>query len=212
MRLLHRVIGQENNIVYQLGKLYDTFDTAEDSFRNAILTMSNSNQVPVELSNILHTLIDSITVGKTDQLTEYDGALGNFLQEEFEKLRKVQGNDIDVALASQFLQLYEKHNCGTNFFDSTLDVSAKGMADQWKCKGERFLYFKGSKGFEKLFQLLTQKNNINLEGKLLFHKKVISIDYSEQEVGKARVHCSDGTIVSADHVIITLPLGVLKER
>lgn len=155
--------------------------------------------------------MDSVTVGKADKLAEYDGALGNFLREEFQRQLKSQGSSIDSVVATEFLQLYEKQNCGTNYFDTTLDVSAKGLLDQWRCKGERFTYFK-EPGFENVLNLLARKNNVSLEGKVLLNKKVTEVNYSEQNLGKVTVTCSDGTTISADHVVITLPLGVLKHR
>lgn len=44
--------------------------------------------------------------------------------------------------------------------------------------------------------------------KIQFNKEVINIDYSSDE--KTTVTCADGTTYEADHVIITVSLGVLK--
>lgn len=204
------MIGEDNNTVYNLGQQHNSLDHANDVFSNATLTLSNGEQLSLEISAKLRSMLDSINVGKTDRLAEYDGALGNFLQEEFQRELEKSDETIDSTIATQFFQTFEKHNCGTGFFDTTLDVSAKGFLEQWKCKGDRFSYFK-SPGFEQIFLLLAKMSGVSLEGKVLLYKKVISIDYSEQEPGKVMVKCSDGTTVNADHVLVTLPLGVLKK-
>lgn len=120
-----RVIGQDNNIVYDLCKGDKCLDHADDTFSNAALTLSNGEQVPTEASEKLRSMLESINVGKTDRLANFDGALGNYLQEEFQ--REIDKAELDSALASQFFQMYEKYNCGINYFNTTLDVSANGV-------------------------------------------------------------------------------------
>ncbi|TKW55677.1 Lysine-specific histone demethylase 1A [Colletotrichum tanaceti] len=39
---------------------------------------------------------------------------------------------------------------------------------------------------------------------------VQKIEYNTQETGRASIHCEDGSIIDADYVVSTIPLGVLK--
>ncbi len=46
----------------------------------------------------------------------------------------------------------------------------------------------------------------------MFNKTVTNIDWRHTKDPAVTITCSDGTILDADHVIVTVSLGVLKER
>lgn len=45
--------------------------------------------------------------------------------------------------------------------------------------------------------------------KIQLNKKVVSIDWTSEKIS---IKCEDGSEFSADHVIVTIPIGVLKAR
>jgi spermine oxidase len=51
-----------------------------------------------------------------------------------------------------------------------------------------------------------------VEEKLQFNKTVTNVAWARTPENTARVTCSDGTCIDADHVIVTASLGVLKEK
>lgn len=52
--------------------------------------------------------------------------------------------------------------------------------------------------------------SVDIEKKIQFHKQVIRIKYSENPEEESIITCSDGSTYLADHVIITVSLGILK--
>lgn len=89
------------------------------------------------------------------------------------------------------------------------DVSAR--SDYEESGENEGLNWKG-RGFKTLLDVLMQKypdpkKELPLE--IIFNKEVKTIFWDDNEV---TVHCSDNSIYKADHVILTVSLGVLKDR
>lgn len=53
---------------------------------------------------------------------------------------------------------------------------------------------------------------IPIEEKILFNKTVTNIEWKHNKEPAVTIQCSDGTIFDADHAIVTVSLGVLKEK
>jgi spermine oxidase len=56
------------------------------------------------------------------------------------------------------------------------------------------------------------KKALPIEEKIWFNKVVSNIQWSRCPETTVRVTCSDGSVIDADHVIVTTSLGVLKEK
>jgi monoamine oxidase len=52
--------------------------------------------------------------------------------------------------------------------------------------------------------------DLKVEDRILLNKIVTNIKWSQDGEKQIRVQCTDGTSYSADHVIVTVSLGVLK--
>lgn len=78
------------------------------------------------------------------------------------------------------------------------DVSAKYFSSVLKFEGQEHV-FPG--GYKQIIDLLSKGLNIQL------NKVVATIDYSQDKVS---VETTDGQIYTADKVIVTVPLGILK--
>lgn len=53
---------------------------------------------------------------------------------------------------------------------------------------------------------------LNVEEKIQINKEVSNIDWSRSADESVTVKCSDGSTYNADHVIVSVPLGVLKHN
>ncbi|KAG7190623.1 hypothetical protein KM043_006707 [Ampulex compressa] len=96
--------------------------------------------------------------------------------------------------------------------DSWFDVSAKGLAEYWQCKGDSVLNWK-DKGYKTFFDILSRKipdskNNLPIMEKIEFNTAVSTIDYSSKN--GIVVKTKGGSTYVASHVIFTPSLGVLK--
>lgn len=70
-------------------------------------------------------------------------------------------------------------------------------------------------GFAVIFDFITRKRpdpskNLNIESIMELRKEVSQIDYTNADNGVVTVHCTDGHVYEAEHVLVTVSLGVLK--
>jgi monoamine oxidase len=57
-----------------------------------------------------------------------------------------------------------------------------------------------------------QKAEVPVTANVKYNKEVIHIKWKDLPEDKVAVECSDGSVYVADHVIVTVSLGVLKEK
>lgn len=82
--------------------------------------------------------------------------------------------------------------------------------EYWDCEGERLLNWR-DKGYRTVFSLIT--DGIPIESFVQFRKTVTNISWSHEQIDSSLiVKCEDGSSYTADHVIVTTSLGVLKEN
>jgi len=91
--------------------------------------------------------------------------------------------------------------------DSWFDTSAKGSAEYFECEGNPLVTWK-SGGYCNILELLMGKNKDTIRNKIVLNKTVRRITWDKQPL---EVLCEDGEILRADHVLVTVSLGVLKE-
>lgn len=75
------------------------------------------------------------------------------------------------------------------------------------------LNWKG-KGYGSVLDFITKKlpdpsKDLKVEEKIVLNKEVREISWNQEPI---KITCSDGSIYDADHVILTVSLGVLKEN
>jgi hypothetical protein len=56
------------------------------------------------------------------------------------------------------------------------------------------------------------KDEVNVDANIKYNKEVTCIKWNNVPANKVLVECSDGSSYAADHVILTVSLGVLKEK
>lgn len=107
-------------------------------------------------------------------------------------------------------------DCCVDSTETWYDVSNIGPFAIQKCEGDQLLNWK-NKGYRTIFYVLMKKlpdiiKHLTIDDKIHLNKEVTKIVWDNNDSYKdgATVTCSDGSSYNADHVIITVSVGVLK--
>ena len=134
-----------------------------------------------------------------------------------ELLQTPEYENLDKNTAGQFLEFFHKYENSIEASDTWFDTSGPGYLHYWDCAGDRLLNWK-DKGYKTIFDLLLKRyptpneNSINLDDKILFNKFVKNISWRQNVDDSIIVTCQDNSTYVADHVIVTVALGFLKEN
>lgn len=119
-----------------------------------------------------------------------------------------------LKLAREFLDGFIKYSLSEEGAFSWYDVAAN--FDYTECEGNQLLDWKG-RGYKMILDVLMQKypnpnDQLPINDKLLINSKVTAIEWDNKDSGKVVVKSADGSLYSADHLIFTPSLGVLKDN
>ncbi|KAG5672866.1 hypothetical protein PVAND_002955 [Polypedilum vanderplanki] len=191
-----------HNIVYDLvGK--ENLEEAIMDFRK--MTYSNGSKELIDfrvcsfLFQLLFKIEENIKSKNGNESVE-----NYFTRIYYEELQKLDYKN--KALAKEILDNFLKREscyCASNNMN---EISIDNFNKYKDCDGPTWLSYKGV-GLKRILDLLT-RYEFSLDNKVLFNKRVINIDYSND--GKITVKCADGSEFLCDHVICTVSLGVLK--
>lgn len=159
----------------------------------------------------------------------------------FEALKSPEYRDVDEQLANQFFDFYHKKENSIEASESWYDTSCRSFPEYWYCEGDQLLNWK-ERGYCAVFDLLQAswmslgddqlayslnnvqphlfqkripltKRSLDITTCTKLNQKVLKIAYDgPSNLGSVRVACCDGSAYTADHVICTVSLGVLKEK
>lgn len=160
----------------------------------APLVQSNGKLVPIASASRLRSSISMIMNMNEKRLLAANGTLGDFIRNEFESALKASTKDLDPELAFEYLRHFEKIQCTRFCFDTLFDASKKVFPQM---KSER-----SQRSYNHL-------NEVKVNPSIQLKKKVVKINTNNDKV---LVQTEDGVQIEADHVIMGLPLGMLKER
>lgn len=200
--------GEKNNIVFDLaGRQNELLQHSEDYENKTQYIRSNGEILSEEISTRLQDIIDK-NLG-TQNLTSFKGPLGLFIKTKF--FEELQNWDIDQKIAKEFFENFEKLENAHKASNSLNDLSIRDYRDFWQSEGDNLLNWKG-KGYQRFLQLLMKSTESQpwgvLEDCIKLNKRVEKLNWGDRGV---LVACDDGVDIQADHVIVTVSLGVLKE-
>nr|XP_021201085.2 peroxisomal N(1)-acetyl-spermine/spermidine oxidase [Helicoverpa armigera]XP_021201087.2 peroxisomal N(1)-acetyl-spermine/spermidine oxidase [Helicoverpa armigera]XP_021201088.2 peroxisomal N(1)-acetyl-spermine/spermidine oxidase [Helicoverpa armigera] len=123
-------------------------------------------------------------------------------------------------LSRSFIEWYERNNHLGGQDDPKTGKSLRGLVEFWNSDGDPFLNWKG-RGYKTILDVLMNKypdpsKEIPLQ--ILLNKEVENIRWGITQLGidpsnpLVQVKCKDGSLYAAKSVIVTLSVGVLKER
>lgn len=151
-----------------------------------------------------------------EELENTKGSLGSFVVRKYQDaLNTPDFKDIDKTLAYELLDYFHKFENSIEASDTWYDTSASGYTQYWECEGNPLLNWR-DKGYKTLFDFIMKKKpqdlSLDIEKKIQLNKEVSNISWSDPTHEYLIVKCSDGSSYEADHVIVTVSLGVLKEN
>uniref|UniRef100_A0A336KIV9 CSON010572 protein n=1 Tax=Culicoides sonorensis TaxID=179676 RepID=A0A336KIV9_CULSO len=204
-----QTVGSDNekDEYLQILKEKELITTKNDYFWKSVPILSNGDKISIEIVEKIKIKLDSILNGIVDKRNDLDGTLGDELRKRFlNEIEDIEG--ADEAVKTQFLELYEKYYCTKFGFETLSDITVK----DFKVPNDIYYEVKAN-GTQEILDALEEHFEVTgIKDKILFDKKVIKVFYDKQSQNESvQITCHDGTSYFAEHVIITLPLGVLKE-
>lgn len=202
--------GEKDNVVFELANPLDLLGRPQPD--NKYYVLSNGELLPNEASeSILQSLND--VVANADKNTK---------KSILECVRDAPKTDPklkrDPILVQSFIEWFERNSHVGGQSDPSKGKSLKGLEENWGCEGEFMLNWKG-RGFKTILDVLLNKYpdpSKQLPISIHLNKEVESIKWrsSKQEAGNplVQITCKDGSLYAAKSVIVTMSIGVLKER
>ncbi|KAB0797120.1 hypothetical protein PPYR_08114 [Photinus pyralis] len=191
--------GEKNNVVYEMVRdlqVLKVDDTSPELYHSTL------KRVDSKFNARLNRLFEDVYFADNYGA---EGSLGEVLTERYEaEIRKIWKNKDELTLAEECLDLFERYvesELGS-FSWSTVATSV----DFEPCEGSQVLGWNGL-GFKTILGVLMRQASGPIERNIALNKSVSGISL---ESGKVRVSCSDLSSYTADHVIWTPSLGVLK--
>ncbi|KAB0791287.1 hypothetical protein PPYR_03087 [Photinus pyralis] len=191
--------GEKNNVVYEMVrdlKLLKDDDILPELYHSTL------KRVDSKFNARLNSLFEDIYL---DENYGAEGSLGDFLAKRYKaEIRKIWKSGDKLALAEECLDLFERYVESEDGSFSWSTVAASG--DFETCEGNLALGWNGL-GYKTILDVLMRQASGPIECNIALNKSVTGISL---ESDKVRVSCSDLSSYTADHVIWTPSLGVLK--
>ncbi|KAK3569016.1 hypothetical protein QTP86_021570, partial [Hemibagrus guttatus] len=204
--------GQKGNDLYKLAKkhnllaekaLRDTSERSQDYFFK-----EGGKHLPDELADGVTSLFEKLTSKAFDTVLAHRYrhlTLGDYLDVSFAESTLANAED-----GSRIFEWCKRNECTDEAVSSLYEVSASQDSEYIALDGE-FLNCLGPGGYQAILDLLL---NGLPSGTILNNTAVKSIqwDKDEEEDHAVQVICENDQIFDADHVIVTVSLGVLKQQ
>jgi monoamine oxidase len=214
--------GEKNNVVYNMVHDYKVLDKTPLEYFNGFYFTSDGENKPIgkELADMAFWVLEHCDKeAKGNKSSSFGPIFIKKFENTLKNTKSKNLKDIDPETVQQFLEYFQKFDNFTNASDSWSDgpeaTSARGYLEYWQCEGYEILNWKDH-GYKTLFDFITKKlpnptKDLKVEDKILFNKEVKNIDWLNTSNEFVKIKCSDGSEYDADHVIITVSLGVLKK-
>ncbi|KAK4877829.1 hypothetical protein RN001_010335 [Aquatica leii] len=197
--------GEKDNIVYDMVKDLNILQHTNKFYPE--IYHSKFKRLDQNFSNLLLDTFDEL-IGEPNK----NSSIGERLIARYEEVISQWKNDPRVyALAQEAITVFEAYVIGYEGAFSWFDISDND--DYILSDGDLYLHWNGH-GFKTILDLLMQKypdasKSLPIDDKVLLNKEVHEIAWSSKQ---AVVKCSDSSTYVADHVIVTVSLGVLKHQ
>ncbi|XP_058122909.1 peroxisomal N(1)-acetyl-spermine/spermidine oxidase-like [Anopheles ziemanni] len=213
--------GEKDNVVFQMASVYPGLLKSSLVANDGAMMRSNGTQVPEELVERLMALAESIVESK--ERNTFAGSLGDFFSQQYwNKLQTDSAfEDVSRDLAEQFLVYYHNYERGYNAYDSWYEVAANESDSYVVSEGNQVLAWMGEKGFSTILDIVsgnypgivdTTLTPVPLDTLIKYGRFVTNIQWNATPNTTVLVTTDDGSHYEADHVIVTVSLGVLKEN
>ncbi|XP_060518708.1 spermine oxidase-like [Cylas formicarius] len=203
--------GEKDNIVYSLTKDLGVLKHASGDVK---ILYSNGvdidQQIQDKIFHFAHSLDASESDDENKRVCQNLSSVGDCFDKRYNILLQSAHNveeerllkDLKLWTIGYLLQ-----------YDSSFDLGdLLSTSDYKKCDGDLFLNWNGH-GYKTVLEVMMQKfpnrdNQLPIDDKILLNKEVINVKYKSGD--QIAVVCKDGSSYSADHVLFTPSVGVLK--
>ncbi|XP_016955755.1 spermine oxidase [Drosophila biarmipes] len=206
--------GEKGNVVYDRVKDLNLLEVTENHYETNKLVRSNKEVIPEDVAVQLKGIADNSIPDRQTELVDFEGSLGDYINKKYWKeLEKLPS--IDGTVAKEYLEVFHKFESSVEAADHLFEVSGKGHLEYWLCEGELLLNWQ-DKGYKRFLRLLMKAREDQpedlgvLKGRVLLNKRIAEINW--QGADELTLRCWNGEVITADHVICTVSLGVLKEQ
>ncbi|CAH2049553.1 unnamed protein product, partial [Iphiclides podalirius] len=205
--------GEKDNVVFELANPLGLLGRP-DNPDNKWFVLSNGDLVE---EGRAETLIDALNqeVGKAEKKNKKSiSECVRAAADTNATLKK------EPQLSKYFVEWFEKNSHVGGQTDPREGKSLRGLEECWGCEGEFMLNWKG-RGYKTILDVLLNKYPDpakEIPVKILLKKEVDSIKWRTSQPGHesgnplVHVKCKDGSLYAAKSVIVTVSVGVLKER
>ncbi|XP_017101453.2 spermine oxidase [Drosophila bipectinata] len=204
--------GEKGNVVFEMVKDLNLLDVTEPHYETFKCVRSNKEILPDEIADTLKSIAENSIPERQTELVNYKGSLGDYINWKYwTELKKLP--PIDHTIAEEFLEVFHKFESSVEASDHLFEVSGQGHLEYWLCEGELLLNWrdKGYKSFLRLLMKSKEDGDLGiLKGHVLLNRRIAEINW--QGADEVTIRCWNGEILTADHVICTVSLGVLKEQ
>ncbi|XP_015127867.1 spermine oxidase [Diachasma alloeum] len=211
------VHGTEGNVVYELASPLGLLSTSrgpgepEEPPFQVKLCGSSGNTLPAEVTQGVFDYIDTIMHNYTGLEDLKTGSVGEYVETRFNEWLKTHP-EINDELRKSLLHNVKLTTLSEEGADDWNKVSVFGSKDAPACLGFNEINWK-ERAYDTIFDIMMKRhpnaeNELPVLNKTFLNKKVCKINYAEE--GPVRVTTTDGHEYTADHVIFTGSLGVLK--
>lgn len=143
----------------------------------------------------------------------HEGKLYDFILNKLKEKEKLSANPMNITDELRQSIVRMMSTTRMNGFNNLYNQNGPVFKQFQKC-GSEMLYKINTGGYQQIFDILMNKfpdvsKSYLIENHIEFNQDVSRIDWTD---GKISIETTAGSVYNADKVIVTIPLGVLKEK
>ncbi|XP_058803885.1 spermine oxidase-like [Phymastichus coffea] len=211
------VHGEKSNVAFELAYPLGLLEKQDDcdAKHGLIFLDSKGNDLKNDVDEKIRIFFDKHMSGEVfDENAPYK-SIGEYIEQKFEEEFQ---NDSEILYdKSKYLHHFEVNILGGKPAKTWRDISLINHEAFKDCEGDNRINWK-TKGYSTILDILMKRypnreNELPVIWNTDLNSEVISIDYFDNFEGSlVMITTAKGKIYKANHVIVTIPLGVLKEK
>ncbi|XP_063220731.1 spermine oxidase-like isoform X1 [Bacillus rossius redtenbacheri] len=209
------VHGEKGNVVYELAGPLGLLEDSCVRLDHSLAFSAGSGLVDWATAQLFLGTLADIAAECAPGLSVAPGPAGDFFLQEYSRRLKAAGIDTDDStLARAFFRWSRQTQDFQEGPESSNQPSGPGCLEHRDCAGNFWLRWKQG-GYHTVIDLLTKRfpdasAELPVRSKVCLNKEVTSVQWEGQH--QVVTSCADGSVYLSDHVLVTVSLGVLKDK